>query len=82
MIKKGERMPKIGDGEEIENKVYEYRVLRRMSQQELADQVGVSKQTIYVMEKNKYSPSLLLAYRIADYFQTDVNKIFIYKKGS
>lgn len=66
----------------IENKVYEYRVLKRMSQTELADAVGVSKQTIYVMEKNNYSPSLILAFRIADFFNVDVNEIFIFMKGS
>lgn len=38
-------------GDSISNKVYEYRVLARMSQQELAEEVGVSKQTIFVMEK-------------------------------
>ncbi|CDQ39964.1 MULTISPECIES: helix-turn-helix transcriptional regulator [Virgibacillus] len=66
----------------IENKVYEHRVLKRMSQKELADAVGVSKQTIFVMEKNNYSPSLVLAFRIADFFNVDVNDIFTYVKGS
>lgn len=67
-------------GDSITNKVYEYRVLRRMSQKELADAVGVSKQTIFVMEKNNYSPSLVLAYRIANFFEVDINEIFSYKK--
>lgn len=66
----------------IDNKVYEHRVLKRMTQKELAEAVGVSKQTIFVMEKNNYSPSLILAYRIADFFKVDVNEIFIYVKGS
>lgn len=66
----------------IENKVYEHRVLKRLSQKDLADAVGVSKQTIYVMEKNNYSPSLILAFRIADFFNVDVNDIFTYKKGN
>lgn len=65
----------------IKNSVYEHRVLKRMTQQELAEAVGVSKQTIFVMEKNNYSPSLLLAYRIADFFKVDVNDIFAYTKG-
>ncbi|WP_042477830.1 helix-turn-helix transcriptional regulator [Bacillus ndiopicus] len=65
-------------GDSIFNKVYEYRVLKRMSQQELADAVSVSKQTIFVMEKNNYSPSLVLAYRIANYFEVDINDIFSY----
>lgn len=65
-------------GDSINNKVYEHRVLRRMTQKELADAVGVSKQTIFVMEKNNYSPSLVLAYRIADYFGVNINEIFTY----
>ncbi len=69
------------NGDYVENKVYEHRVLNRMSQKELAEAVGVSKQTIYVMEKNNYSPSLVLAFRIADFFNVDVNDIFSYVKG-
>ncbi|MBJ8031733.1 helix-turn-helix transcriptional regulator [Bacillus cereus group sp. N21] len=65
-------------GDSIVNKVYEHRVLRRMSQKDLADAVGISKQTIFVMEKNNYSPSLVLAYRIANYFEVDINEIFSY----
>lgn len=69
-------------GDSISNKVYEYRVLARMSQQELAEKVGVSKQTIFVMEKGNYVPTLLLAYRIAEFFNVDVNDVFSYEKGS
>ncbi len=69
------------NGDYVENKVYEHRVLKRMSQKELADAVGVSKQTIYVMEKNNYSPSLVLAFRIANFFDVDVNDIFNYVGG-
>lgn len=65
----------------ISNKVYEYRVLARMSQQELAEKVGVSKQTIFVMEKGNYVPTLLLAFRIANFFNVDVNNVFTYLKG-
>ncbi|MDQ0233032.1 helix-turn-helix transcriptional regulator [Metabacillus malikii] len=69
-------------GDSISNKVYEYRVLARMSQQELAEKVGVSKQTIFVMEKGNYVPTLLLAYRIANFFKVDVNEIFTYAEGN
>jgi putative transcriptional regulator len=65
-------------GDSIENKVYEHRVLRRMSQKDLAEAVGVSKQTIFVMEKNNYSPSLVLAFRIANYFEVEINELFFY----
>lgn len=65
----------------IINKVYEFRVLAELSQSELAQAVGVSKQTIFVMEKNNYSPSLLLAYRIANYFGVSIEEIFSYEQG-
>ncbi|TFJ38732.1 transcriptional regulator [Carnobacterium divergens] len=65
----------------IDNKVYEFRVLARLSQQELANNVGVSKQTIFVMEKGNYVPTLLLAFRIAEFFGVTVGEIFEYKKG-
>lgn len=51
-----------------------------MSQKVLADKIGVSKQTIFVMEKGNYVPSLLLAFRIAEYFNVEITDIFIYKK--
>ena len=80
LIYEGGNMAEI-TADHIYNQVYEYRVLKRLSQQQLAEAVGVSKQTIYVMEKNRYSPSLLLAFRLAQFFEVDINKIFSYKKG-
>jgi putative transcriptional regulator len=64
----------------ITNNVYEYRVIRRLTQQELADALGVSKQTVFAMEKGNYSPTLALAFRIAAYFGVHVTDIFSYKK--
>lgn len=63
----------------IGNKVYDYRVLKRMTQTELANEIGVSKQTVFVMEKGNYVPSLLLAYRIANFFEVDISEIFFYQ---
>ena len=68
-------------GDSIDNKVYEFRVLARLSQQELANKVGVSKQTIFVMEKGNYIPTMLLAFRLAKVFNVEVNEIFTYKEG-
>ncbi len=48
----------------------------RMSQQRLADMVGVSRQTINSIEQNKYNPSLLLAWRIARVFGRSIEEIF------
>lgn len=64
----------------IYNKVYEYRVLKRMSQKQLADAVGVSRQTIFLLEKKTQAPSLLMAFRLAAYFNVDVNEMFHYEQ--
>jgi putative transcriptional regulator len=47
-----------------------------MTQQDLADQVGVTRQTIAALEKNKYSPSLDLAFRISRVFGVGVEDVF------
>lgn len=62
----------------VTNKVYECRVLDRLSQGELAELVGVSRQTIFLIEKGDGNPSLLLACRIAAYFGKEVEDIFFY----
>lgn len=51
-----------------------------MTQQELADKVGVSRQTIVAIEKGNYSPSLELAFRIARQFNTPLERVFTYEK--
>ena len=49
-----------------------------MSQQALADAVGVTRQTIIAIEKNKYSPSLEVAFRIARVFRCSLEEVFSY----
>ena len=49
-----------------------------MTQQELADLAGVSRQTIVAIEKGNYSPSLELAFRLAHIFKTPLEEVFIY----
>lgn len=51
-----------------------------MSQQSLAEKVGVTRQTIVAIEKGKYSPSLELAFRIAQIFNTPLEEVFSYEK--
>jgi len=51
-----------------------------MTQQELADKVGVTRQTIASIEKGKYSPSLELAFKIAGVFDKPLDEIFTYNK--
>jgi putative transcriptional regulator len=50
-----------------------------MTQQELAEKAGVSRQTIIAVEAGKYSPSLELAFRIADAFGVNINEVFNYE---
>lgn len=49
-----------------------------MTQQQLAEQVGVTRQTIIAIEQKKYAPSLLLAFRIAELFQVKIEDVFQY----
>ena len=50
-----------------------------MSQQALADAVGVTRQTIIAIEKNKYSPSLEVAFKIAEVFGCSIEEVFSYQ---
>jgi putative transcriptional regulator len=50
-----------------------------MTQQELADRVGVTRQTINAIELNKYSPSLEVAFRIASVFKVKLEEVFSYE---
>ena len=50
-----------------------------MTQQQLAEKVGVTRQTIIAMEKGKYSPSLELAFRIALAFNSPLEDVFCYE---
>jgi putative transcriptional regulator len=58
------------------NKVKEARIAKEMTQQELADLLGVSRQTIFSIETGKYVPSTILALKIAKTFSKSVEKIF------
>ena len=51
-----------------------------MTQQELADAIGISRQTIVAIEKYKYTPSLELAFKIALVFNKEIQEVFIIKK--
>lgn len=59
----------------MHTKVRELRTAAGMTQQQLADRVHVSARTIISIEKEQYSPSLMLAYRIAQVFQVTVEEL-------
>jgi putative transcriptional regulator len=63
----------------IENKVHVYRAEKRMSQQELADAVEVTRATINAIESGGYNPSLELVFRIAKFFDTEIHQLFFLK---
>ena len=52
-----------------------------MTQQALADAVGVTRQTIFAIEKGKYSPSLEVAFKIAETFSVTLDQVFQYHGG-
>ncbi len=61
----------------MENRIRELRAARRWSQADLADQLGVSRQTVNALETGKYDPSLPLAFKIARLFNTRIETIFL-----
>jgi len=52
-----------------------------MTQSELAEKVGVTRQTVYAIEKNKYSPSLEVAFKIAEVFGVPLEEVFQFRSG-
>ncbi len=64
----------------FDSKIHVYRATKRMSQQELADLVGVSRQTIIQLERNRYNPSMLLVYSIAKVFDVAIEDLFDFKE--
>ena len=54
---------------------------REMTQQELAEKIGVSRQTVNAIETGKYWPSLEVAFRIAEVFGRRVDEVFEYSRG-
>jgi putative transcriptional regulator len=66
---------------EIKNQIRRLRFENgEMTQQQLADKVGVTRQTIIAIEADKYSPSLMLAFKIAKEFNVPLEKVFQYKQ--
>ena len=63
----------------MENKIKEFRKKRKLTQDELAFRLRVTRQTINAIEQGKYSPSLELAFKIAEFFKTTVDNIFIWE---
>ncbi|MBQ9520337.1 MAG: helix-turn-helix transcriptional regulator [Acholeplasmatales bacterium] len=65
----------------MDNEVHKYRKALRLTQEDLAKAVGVTRQTIISIEQGKYIASLPLAIKIAKVFGVPVEKVFILKEG-
>ena len=65
----------------LRNKLDKLRKIKGLTQEEFANEVRVSRQTISAIENGKYNPSLDLAFEIALYFNMTIEEVFTYEKG-
>lgn len=64
----------------METKIQELRKANKISQAELADEMGVTRQTIISLEKGRYNASLELVFKIARYFGKTIEEVFIFEE--
>ena len=64
----------------MKNRIAQLRQERRITQEELADAVGVTRQTIISLENGRYNASLLLAHKIAKSFGSSIEEIFLFEE--
>ena len=64
----------------METRIQELRKTQKLSQAELADALGITRQTIISLEKGRYTASLELAFKIARFFGKSIEDIFIYEE--
>lgn len=64
----------------MKNRLEELRKLHGIRQEELADKLEVSRQTIGSLENGRYNPSIILAFKIARFFDMSIEEIFIYEE--
>ena len=62
----------------MQNKIQELRKARKVTQSELADAVNVTRQTIISLENGRYNASLILAHKIAQFFEVAIEDVFIF----
>ena len=62
------------------NRIKELRERASLTQEQLAERVHVSRQTIISLEKGRYNPSILLAYHIAQAFRTHIERVFVFEE--
>lgn len=64
----------------MNNNIRTLRETQNLTQQDLADQLGVSRQTIISLENGRYNPSIMLAYRISKIFNLSIEKVFLFEE--
>lgn len=62
----------------LNNCIYDKRLTKDVTQESLAQSVGVTRQTIIAIEKGNYTPSVALALKLSDFFKTSVEELFWY----
>lgn len=67
-------------GDDLKNKLEELRKARGIKQEELAEVLEVSRQTIGSLENGRYNPSILLAFKISRFFELPIEEVFIYEE--
>ena len=65
----------------MKNRIADLRRARRLTQEELAEAVGVTRQTIISLESGRYNASLLLAHRLARHFGLAIEDVFLFDEG-
>ena len=69
-----------GTGTPMKNKLKVFRAMHDLTQENLANDLRVTRQTILAIEKGKYDPSLELAFKIARYFGVSIEDVFTYEE--
>lgn len=72
-------LPRGGEADNLKNKIQELRKVRKVTQQELADALSVTRQTIISLENGKYNASLTLAHKAAQFFGITIEELFIFE---
>lgn len=63
----------------VKNRIEEIRKERGIRQEDFAKSMGVSRQTISSLENGRYNPSIILAYKIAQYFEMTIEEVFVFE---
>jgi len=63
----------------MKNRIRDLRIANNLTQEQLSEKVGVSRQSIVAIERGKYNPSLKLAFKIANEFGLSIEEVFIFQ---